>query len=71
MAYEDFLVKNFQSFKICANAKKFGVESLQNDDLVEILLNANRIELSDQNRKCVAEIFIKLMKIEEEVQLSN
>lgn len=71
MNYKNFAIKNLYTFKILQNAKRFGVEKLQNEALIEAFLNIERIQVQENERQIVAEIFAKLIKIEEDVQLSR
>ena len=71
MPYENFKSKNTLVLKITTNARKFGVETLQNEEFVSILLNVKKLEISSEQRKTMAEIFAKLIKIEEDSQLSK
>lgn len=71
MGYEAFAPKDLRVVKIIQNAKKFGVERLQNEALVKEFLNREQISLSENERENIRQIFINLMKIEEEVQLSG
>lgn len=72
MGYEAFaLNKDLRVVKITQNAKKFGVERLENEALVKEFLNCEQISLDDAERENIEEIFTNLMKIEEEVQLSR
>lgn len=71
MPYENFKSKNSFVLKITTNARKFGVETLQNEEFVSILLNVKKLEISSEQRHALAEIFAKLIKIEEDSQLSK
>lgn len=72
MGYEAFaLNKDLRVVKITQNAKKFGVERLENEALVKEFLNCEQISLDKVERENIEEIFTNLMKIEEEVQLSR
>ena len=72
MPYENFKSKNpLVVLKITTNARKFGVETLQNEEFVSILLNVKKLEISSKQRQALAEIFAKLIKIEEDSQLSK
>lgn len=71
MGYEAFAPKDLRVVKIIQNAKKFEVERLQNEALVKEFLNREQISLSEDERENIRQIFINLMKIEEEVQLSG
>lgn len=71
MGYEAFAPKDLRVVKIIQNAKKFGAERLQNEALVKEFLNREQISLSEDERENIRQIFINLMKIEEEVQLSG
>ena len=71
MPYENFKSKNPLAAKIAANARKFGVETLQNEELVNLLLNEKKIEISDEQKEAARRVFTGLMKIEESVQLSG
>ncbi len=42
MPYENFKSKNPLATKIAANARKFDVQTLQNEELVNLLLNEKR-----------------------------
>ena len=71
MPYENFKSKNPLAAKIAANARKFDVQTLQNEDLVNLLLNEKRIEISDEQKEAARRVFTGLMNIEESVQLSG
>ena len=71
MPYENFKSKNLLAAKIAANARKFGVQTLQNEELVNILLKAEKLEISAERREAAERIFTGLMNIEESVQLSG
>ncbi|QKG29928.1 acetyltransferase [Campylobacter sp. RM16187] len=72
MGYEAFaLNKDLRVVKITQNAKKFGVERLENEALVKEFLNCEQISLDETERENIEQIFTNLMKIEEEVQLSR
>lgn len=71
MPYENFKSKNPLAAKIAANARKFDVQTLQNEDLVNLLLNEKRIEISDEQKEATRRVFTGLMNIEESVQLSG
>ena len=71
MSYENFKSKNPLVLKITTNARKFGAETLQNEEFVSILLNAKKLEILSEQRQAMAEIFAKLIKIEEDSQLSK
>ena len=71
MPYENFKSKNPLVLKITTNASKFGVETLQNEEFVSVLLNVKKLEISSEQRQALAEIFAKLIKIEEDSQLSK
>ncbi len=71
MPYENFKSKNHLAAKIAANARKFGVQTLQNEELVNILLRAEKLEISAERREATERIFTGLMNIEESVQLSG
>ena len=71
MSYENFKSKNSLVLKITTNARKFGVETLQNEEFVSVLLNVKKLEISSEQRHALAEIFAKLIKIEEDSQLSK
>lgn len=71
MPYENFKSKNPLAAKIAANARKFDVETLQNEAVVEVLLAAPSQNLSAGERAEIERIFIKLIKIEEDAQLSK
>ena len=71
MPYENFKSKNPLAAKIAANARKFDVQTLQNEDLVNLLLNEKKIEISGEQKEAVERVFTGLMKIEESVQLSG
>ena len=71
MPYENFKSKNHLAAKIAANARKFGVQTLQNEELVNILLRAEKLEISAERREAAERIFKGLMNIEESVQLSG
>lgn len=71
MPYENFKSKNPLATKIAANVRKFDVEMLQNEQLVNLLLNEKKIEISDEQKEVVERVFTGLMKIEESVQLSG
>ncbi|QCD45679.1 acetyltransferase [Campylobacter mucosalis] len=70
MGYENFRVKDIQMAKIIQNAKKFGVESLLNEAVLNSLFSI-KYELSKEQRASIANIFTTLIKIEESVQLSS
>ena len=53
MPYENFKSKNPLAAKIAANARKFDVQTLQNEDLVNLLLNEKKIEISDEQKEAV------------------
>ena len=71
MPYENFKSKNPLAAKIAVNARKFDVQTLQNEDLVNLLLNEKKIEISDEQKEAARRVFTGLMKIEEIVQLSG
>ena len=71
MPYENFKSKNPLAAKIAANARKFDVETLQNEAVVEVLLAAAGQNLSAGERAEIERIFTKLIKIEEDAQLSK
>ncbi len=71
MPYENFKSKNPLAAKITANARKFDVETLQNEAVVEVLLVASSQKLSAGERAEIERIFTKLIKIEEDAQLSK
>ena len=71
MPYENFKSKNPLATKIAANARKFDVQMLQNEDLVNLLLNEKKIEISSEQKEAARHVFTGLMKIEESVQLSG
>lgn len=71
MPYENFKSQNPLAAKITANARKFDVQTLQNEDLVNLLLNEKKIEISSEQKEAVEHVFTGLMKIEESVQLSG
>ncbi|MDL0089444.1 acetyltransferase [Campylobacter gastrosuis] len=70
MGYENFRVKDVSVLRVIENAKKFGVDSLVNEAVLNSLFGV-KYDLSDDFRQNVAEIFIKLIKIEEDIQLSR
>jgi hypothetical protein len=69
MGYESF--KNPLAAKIVQNARNLGFEQLTNEEFVQMLLGSKKMELDDTDRENVEQIFIKLMEIEEKVQLSK
>ena len=69
MGYESF--KNPLAAKIAQNARNLGFEQLMNEEFVQMLLSSKKMELSAVNRENIEQIFIKLMEIEEKVQLSK
>ena len=69
MGYEGF--KNPLAAKIAQNARNLGFEQLMNEEFVQMLLSSKKMELSAVDRENVEQIFIKLMEIEEKVQLSK
>nr|WP_314887447.1 acetyltransferase [uncultured Campylobacter sp.] len=71
MPYENFKSKNPLAAKIAANARKFGIETLQNEAVVSSLLQVQKINLTSEQRQVAAEIFTKLIQIEEDSQLSK
>ena len=71
MPYENFKSKNPLAAKIAANARKFDVQTLQNEDFVNLLLNEKKIEISDEQKEAARRVFTGLMNIEESVQLSG
>lgn len=71
MPYENFKSKNPLAAKIAVNARKFDVQTLQNEDLVNLLLSEKKIEILDEQKGAVERVFTGLMKIEESVQLSG
>lgn len=71
MAYEEFAIKDLRIAKIAQNARKFGISRLSNEDLIAELLSCKRVFLNSKERELVEEIFVKLIKIEEQVQLSG
>lgn len=71
MPYENFKSKNPLAAKITANARKFDVETLQNEAIVSSLLQVQKINLTSEQRQVTAEIFTKLIQIEEGSQLSK
>ncbi|WP_169777227.1 acetyltransferase [Campylobacter mucosalis] len=70
MGYENFRVKDISVLKVVENAKKFGVDSLANEAVLNSLFSI-KYELSKEQRASIANIFTTLIKIEESVQLSN
>ncbi|MBE2984451.1 acetyltransferase [Campylobacter sp. RM9344] len=71
MGYESFVIKDPRVAKIIENAKKFDIEALENEAMLKTLLASQKFTLSQNERDSIEEIFVKLMKIEEEIQLSN
>ena len=71
MPYENFKSKNPLAAKIAVNARKFDVQTLQNEAVVEVLLAAAGQNLSVGERAEIERIFTKLIKIEEDAQLSK
>ena len=71
MPYENFKSKNPLAAKIAANARKFDVQTLQNEELVNLLLSEKKIEISDEQKEAARRVFTGLMNIEESVQLSG
>ena len=71
MPYENFKSKHPLEAKIAANARKFDVETLQNEQFVKLLLNEKKIEISSEQKEAVERVFTGLMNIEESVQLSG
>ena len=71
MPYENFKSKNPLASKIAANARKFDVQTLQNEDLVNFLLSEKKIEISSEQKEAARRVFTGLMNIEESVQLSG
>ena len=71
MPYENFKSKNLLAAKIASNARKFDVQTLQNEQLVNLLLNEKKIEISDEQKEAARRVFTGLMNIEESVQLSG
>ncbi|MGG7047562.1 MULTISPECIES: acetyltransferase [unclassified Campylobacter] len=71
MGYENFKHQDLRALKIVENAKKFGVETLQNEALVNQFLKVPKLHLSDGERANIEEIFMNLMQIEQDVQLSK
>ncbi|CAD7286337.1 acetyltransferase [Campylobacter suis] len=71
MGYENFKHQDLRALKIVENAKKFGIETLQNEALVSQFLKAPKLHLSDDERANIEEIFMNLMQIEQDVQLSK
>ena len=71
MPYENFKSKNPLAANIAANARKFDVQTLQNEDLVNLLLSEKKIEISGEQKEAVERVFTGLMNIEEGVQLSG
>ena len=71
MPYENFKSKNHLAAKIAANARKFDVQTLQNEDLVNFLLSEKKIEISSEQKEAARRVFTGLMNIEESVQLSG
>ena len=71
MPYENFKSKNPLAAKIATNARKFDVQTLQNEPVVEVLLAASSQKLSAGERAEIERIFTKLIKIEEDAQLSK
>ena len=69
MGYESF--KNPLAAKIAQNCRNLGFEQLINEDFVQILLSSKKIELSATDRENIEQFFIKLMAVEEKVQLSK
>lgn len=69
MGYES--VKNPLAVKIAQNARNLGFEQLMNEEFVQMLLSSKKMELSAVDRENIEQIFIKLMEIEEKVQLSK
>ncbi|KEA45208.1 hypothetical protein CR66_09160 [Campylobacter mucosalis] len=70
MGYENFRVKDISVLKVVENAKKFGVDSLANEAVLNSLFSI-KYELSKEQRASIANIFTTLIKIEESVQLSS
>ncbi|MBE3021837.1 acetyltransferase [Campylobacter sp. RM13119] len=71
MGYESFVIKDPRVAKIIENAKKFDIEALENEAMLKTLLASQKFTLSQNERDSIEEIFVKLMKIEEEIQLSK
>ncbi|MCR4942833.1 MAG: acetyltransferase [Campylobacter sp.] len=71
MPYEDFKPSDPVAFKIIQNAKEFGVDLLENENLLSEFLKTATTNLKQEEREKIEEIFVKLMKIEEDVQLSK
>ena len=71
MPYENFKSKNPLAAIIVAHARKCDVQTLQNEDLVNLLLNEKKIEISGEQKEVARRVFTGLMKIEESVQLSG
>ena len=69
MGYESF--KNPLAAKIAQNARNLGFEQLLIEECVQLLRRSKKIELSAVDRENIEQIFIKLMEIEEKVQLSK
>lgn len=70
MGYEKFLIRDIKIAKIVQNATKFGVENMQNEEIINTLLNLN-INLDESDRQNVENIFKTLINLEEKVQLSR
>ena len=71
MPYENFKSKNPLAAKIAANARKFDVQTLQNEDLVNLLLHEKTLAISDEQQAAGERVFTGLMNIEGSVQLSG
>ena len=69
MGYES--IKKPLAAKIAQNARNLGFEQLMNEEFVQMLLSSKKMELSAADRENIEQIFIKLMEIEEKVQLSK
>lgn len=71
MGYENFATRDVRLAKIIQNARKFDSPALQNQQLLMAFSNAAKINLSDDERASLEKIFLNLMKIEKDVQLSK
>lgn len=71
MGYENFASKDPLVTKIIRNSKKFGEERLQNEALLRLFLDAKAPEIDEILRGEIEKIFVKLIQIEEEAQLSK
>lgn len=70
MAYDEFKITDVKNSKIATNARKFGTHALSNEALLSEFFTP-KFDLSEDERKNIEQIFLTLMKVEQEIQLSK